>query len=218
MLLSTRILDRLSVLIFLTAVLILSAGLFLVPGQAFAMQPLAEEEMAEITGQAGFSEFTVDATTARMFLNISVETNAYIDEFKANYDPVNAAWDQEWQGVYLGEYDLAGEPVNPLILDGFIMEAEFDDITAASKRLLSLKMGFENVSGEISAADFASFTGYSDATRAGYYRASRGAGTFTFDNDRIHMIFDARGLDENGDFSGVYPPGIYFDFGNAEFN
>lgn len=189
--------------------------LFFTP--AAAMQPLAEEEMDGIVA-SGFSSVLVEDHTAKLWLNIHVETHAYIESFKANHH--SGGWDQEWYGVYLGEYVddegiMVPNPNEPLKLQGFILEAAFDNINSENMRLLSLKMGFNKVNGEISAADFASFTGhYDDDPRQAFYRQNRGAGTFAFDDDYIHVIFDARG-DETDPASR--PGGIYMDFGNARF-
>lgn len=183
------------------------------------MQPLADAEMDAITA-SGFSSVTVENDIAKVWLNIHVETHAHIDSFKANYS--NGEWDQEWYDVFLGAYDDPDTPDtdNPLKLQGFILEAAFDDIEKSDMRLLSLKMGFDNVEGQISAVGpdgFVSFTGFSENPREAFYRENRGAGTFTFGggpDDYIHVIFDARGYDTT---DPSYRPGIYMDFGGAEF-
>jgi len=199
------------------------------PVQESAMQPLKEAEMDEITAQAGFSEFTVDDAnnTATAWLNIDVETNATIENFRANLDEganpdISDNWDQDWYEVRIGKYDYDAEEDeynpdfdNPLELSGFVLEAEFaDDVGSPGNHLHSLKMGFENVNGEISADDFASFTGFYGAGREAYYRQARGEGTFTFAGDQLYMILDARGY---GDTDPANQPGVYMDFGEAEF-
>lgn len=198
------------------------------PAQESAMQPLGEAEMDEITAQGGFSEFTVENNLATAWLNIDVETNATIENFRANLDegadpndPAN--WDQDWYEVRIGKYDYDAESDeynpdfdNPLKLRGFVLEAEFaDDVGSPGNHLHRLKMGFESVNGEISADDFASFTGFYGAGREAYYRQARGEGTFTFDGHPIYMILDARGY---GATDPANQPGVYMDFGEAAFD
>lgn len=200
--------------------------LLLFPVAALAMQPLSEGELEGVTA-GGFSNFLIENNTAKMWFNMDAEINAHIETFKANYGLDGSGvygWDQDWSNVYIGEY-VAGEPQTPLLLSGFAFEAQFDNITADNKHLLSLKWGFTSVEGQIS-ADFDSFSGYyDDVPRKGFYRADAdtmdstgtGRGTFTFDKDHLYIILEARGVDPGGLPHADYRPGFYFDFGGAQF-
>jgi len=220
---------------------VLFFGLLLLATPVSAMQPMAETEMEQVTAQYGFSEFVVDDANAQMRLNIEGEIYADIDRFGVNYDDsdlTNPA-DQDWYGVRLGEGEDEGEidVQNNLEFKEFFLEAQFEKpVGAAENKLEYLAMGFNDVTGRISAdvaradnppADavgFNSFSGYyNDPTnsREQYYRATLGDGYFTFTNDRAHMVLDARGMFEAGETKEPLPddfePGVYMDFGDAEF-
>ena len=223
------------------SVLVLAAlffGLLLLANPAPAMQPMSEAEMDQVTGQYGFSEFKIiDDTNAQMKLNIQGEIYADIDRFGANYDDngvIGNPADQEWLGVRLGrleEVDNDDDIQHNLVFKEFFLEAQFQEEIGGPEpnKLQYLRMGFNDVSGEISAdatrydpeldGGFNSFSGYygGPPTRAQHYRANLGDGYFTFTNDRAHMILDARGMDAAGTSDPNFPPGIYMDFGNADF-
>ena len=166
---------------------------------AAAMQKMAEAEMDEIVA-GSFSEFTLEDSTASIRLNINAEAFAEIDEFRAGYfdDGTGEGWDQHWLDVMMG----TGTETEELFrLSGFMFEARFDDLESENRQLVSMKMGFESVSGDIS-ADFQSLT------REGYSRRQqRGEETYRFDDDRFIMEF--YGGDEKH-------PGVYMDFGDAQ--
>lgn len=215
-------------------------GLLLLAAPVSAMQPMAEAEMDQVSAQYGFSEFVIDNTNAQVRLNIDGEIYAEIDRFGGNYDnsDLTQPADQDWYGVRLGER-TSDDPLefDPLVFKEFFLEAQFEEpVGTAQNKLHYLKMGFNDVTGQISAdvarADnppvgaegFNSFSGYyNDPTngREQHYRATLGNGYFTFTNDRAHMVLDARGLFEAGGAKEPLPasfePGIYMDFGDAEF-
>ncbi len=51
------------------------------------MAAIGDAELDNITGQVGFSEFTIDANTVRVFFDIHVETYTEIDSLKLGYYP-----------------------------------------------------------------------------------------------------------------------------------
>ena len=163
---------------------------------AYAMEKMAEAEMDEIVA-GSFSEFTLEDSTANIRLNINAETFADIDNFQAAH--FDEGWDQHWQNVQMG----SGTGDEELLrLSGFMFEARFDDLSSENRQLVSMKMGFESVSGTIS-ADFESLTREGDYSR----REQRGSETYHFDDDRFIMEF--YGGDEK-------PHGVYMDFGDAQ--
>lgn len=204
MLLSGRVFRVLQLLVLVVFGLLFASS-------AIAMQELAEEEMAEITA-GSFATFTmeeiaVDRHRATVGLNIRAETYAEIGSFKANYraEAGMPDWDQDWQNVVLGT-----SVSDPLKLEGFILQAEFQDLASdANRELLRLTIGFDKVNGALSADSFSSFTGSYDTAPAAYRQDLGGPGAFTFTDDRIHMTFDTNG------HSG---PGVYIDFGGAQYN
>jgi hypothetical protein len=56
--------------------------------QAFSkLSSIEDSDLDTITGQAGFSEFTIDENTVRVFFDIHVETYTEIDSLKLGYYP-----------------------------------------------------------------------------------------------------------------------------------
>lgn len=224
-------------------VLVFSAlffGLLLLANPVSAMQAMSESEMDQVTAQYGFSEFTIiDDTNAQMKLNIEGEIYADIDRFGANYDEgvIGNPADQDWQGVRLGRLEEVADNddiQHNLVFKEFFLEAQFQEPIGGPNpnKLQYLKMGFNDVTGQISAdatrvggvegQGFNYFSGYYGApTRQQHYRENLGAGYFAFQNDRAHMVLDARGMFEAGETKEPLPdnfePGVYMDFGDAEF-
>lgn len=221
--------------------LVLGAGLVFLPCPAAALEPMAESEMDEITGQYGFSEIKITGeggaeNRAEVRLNIDAEIFAEIDHFGVNFDDgdLSNPADQSWYGVRLGreaDEDAPGVPAERenLVLKEFYFEAEFENnVGTPGNLLLGMRMGFNSVTGRISAdatrigevGGFDYFSGYYAEPRQEQYRQNLGAGYFDFDDTHAHMVFDAgqaRAFD--GDpYPAAFPPGVYMDFGRAEFS
>lgn len=184
------------------ALLIGAAWAVFTVAPAAAMERMAEAEMDEIVA-GSFSAFTLVDSTASIRLNINAETFAEIDEFRAGYfdDGTGEGWDQHWLDVMMGTGTGDEERFR---LSGFLFEARFDDLESENRQLVSMKIGFETVSGDLS-ADFQSLT------REGYSRRQqRGDETYRFDDDRFIMEF------YGGDGGDAKHPGVYMDFGDAQ--
>ena len=173
-------------------------------GPAASMQKMADCELDEITA-AGFSSFTMEDDVAQVWLDVNAKTYAEIDTFLANGQ--DGGWDQEWRDFSMGT------PEDLLKFEGFVMEARFQDLSSDTDRqLLSLKMGFEKVTGTME-GHFNSFTGTTgDGT---FYRNRNDEGPeryeFTGEGSHFFIIFDTQGHDGQ-------TPGVYMDFGNARRN
>ena len=172
-----------------------SLGLFLV-GSAAGMDRMSEAEMEEVSA-GSFSEFTVQEDQARMWLNVHAETWAEVDTFQAGYH--DGGWDQHWQGVEIGTQDT------PMQMDGFVLQAQFDNIDSDSRQLETFSMGFESATGTLNADDFSNFSG---TVASGRYRRTGNIDGITFDGDPFKMVIDTGAKYEH--------PGIYMDFGNAQ--
>lgn len=170
------------------------------PGMLFAeLQSLSDSEMDDITGRQGFSEFTIQDNTARIFFDMHIETYMEIDSLKlgyyeksdsgpgttgdlsttkysangayqtnSNYNYVrefglsgsnlyegkqgdgvnqnNYDWDVNWENVTLGKSES-----EPLIINGLILQVEFDDINAKNKKLKRVVFGTNDLQGQYSA-------------------------------------------------------------------
>ncbi len=132
---------------------------FAVPGTCLAkLDRMPDSELGTINGR-GVTNFYVEDNTVRLFLDVHSETYGEIDSIKAGYYEKilegipSHGWDTNWKNVILGEsYE------NPLVMDGLMVRVEFDDITAQNKRLTSIMVGSNNMTGRISGT-FASSTG-----------------------------------------------------------
>lgn len=167
------------------------------PAWAGGMQEMSEAEMAEVSA-GSFSEFSIENDQARLWLNVNAETWAEVDRIQASQH--SDAWDQNWHNTQLGADG------DYLQMQGFVLEAQFDDINSDSRQLQTLRMGFEEVSGTMQVEDMQSFSGRVGGSR--YYRSDMGQSEITFDKDKMMMIMDTG---EEYD-----QPGMYMDFGDAE--
>lgn len=158
--------------------------------QAPAMEPLTESELDEVKA-AGFSSFQWEGETARAEFDIEASTWAEIDKFHAGPDPDG---DQVWTDVELGSKG------NDLHLSDFVFEARFENRDDMENReLRGLKIGFEDVSGQISA-------NFEALSREGSsHRDSPGQTTYDFNNDKLIFHLNTEGSN----------PGIWVDFGDA---
>jgi len=71
-----------------TIAFLLFVTILILPRYALSeLASLEDSDLDNITGQAGFSEFTIDANTVRVFFDIHVETYTEIDSLKLGYYP-----------------------------------------------------------------------------------------------------------------------------------
>ena len=61
------------------------ASLFLASSGHAELKSLNEAELKSSTAQAGFTEFTMSASTARLFLDIHIETHATINSLSSGW-------------------------------------------------------------------------------------------------------------------------------------
>lgn len=159
------------------------------PSQA-ELKPLSQGELKTATAQAGFTDFTLSNNTARLFLDIHIETNATIANFSAgNY---NSGFDQQWNTITLGRPadPLAGTAAESLEIDGLIFMADFNNLASPTPVLERIVIGSNRLQGSITTT-LASFSGmYNDALTGGlgspvtgYRRNDLGAVTFNFNSN-----------------------------------
>jgi len=160
------------------------------------MSLLSDNELSEISGH-GFSNFSLTGNMALIELNLQTATFTEIDSLNMGYydNGSSIGWDQNWNQVALGSDS------QDMVLNDFIFQAEFSDISdSGTRRLLSMQIGFNDVSGQLN-ADFQSLS-----ILSGLSRDVPGQATFHFDHDRMVLIISAQGVNQ----------GIWFDFGNAQ--
>lgn len=135
-------------------------SVFASPSRA-ELKSLTQSEMKTATAQAGFTDFTLSHDTARLFLDIHIETYATIDSFSAGY--YNGGWDQKWNEIQIGESDD-----NPLTIDGLVFIADFEEGSLSGTPVLErVIIGSNRLQGSISAI-MKSYTGmYSAAVTGG---------------------------------------------------
>jgi hypothetical protein len=147
----------------LMAALVLAGFFFLARPAAAELKPMSPGDMKEATAQAGFTDFSLNNDTARLFLDIHIETYTKIAKFTAgNY---NSGSDQLWSTVQLG-----GDVDTPLTIDGLVFMADFAEgsfdagNTPALERIV---IGSNYLNGTIS-GNISSFTGiYSSSVLTG---------------------------------------------------
>ncbi len=175
------------------------APFFIISPAVAELSPLNDMEMDNITGRQGFSEFTIEGNTARIFFDMHIETYMEVDSLKLGYYQKSDAgvgttgdlstakwsalgtksynnnyayvrefgasgpnlfegpqgdgqnmntydWDINWENVKLGK-----SKDEPLIINGLVMQVEFDDINAANKKLKRLVVGTNDMQGQLSA-------------------------------------------------------------------
>lgn len=125
------------------------------------LKPMNQDEMKTATAQAGFTDFSLNNSTARLFLDIHIETYSTIEKFTAgNY---NGGSDQTWNTVKLGQDDE-----NLLSVDGIVFMADFEEGSLGSNpKLERVVVGSNRLQGQISAL-ISNFTGiYSSALTGG---------------------------------------------------
>ncbi|WP_300673965.1 hypothetical protein [Desulfoluna sp.] len=176
-------------------VLILSFTLFITP--AFAkLKPLGESELKSTTAQQGFTQFAMSNNTARMFLDIHMETYTTIDALSGGYYIKDSGsgpalgWDQQWSNIAIGN-----SVDDTMDVDGLVLMADFND----DNRLQRLVLGSNRLQGDLSA----SFTRYSGT----YNNALVGGNWEAVDLNRQPVIpttfnFDSDGYQEKN--MGLY--------------
>ncbi len=161
------------------------------------MQKMSDDELSNCRA-VGFSEFTLQNQIATAEFNIHTDTYTEMDSMKMGYwDNGNMGWDQNWESVDMGS------STDDLNMNNFIMQAEFENIDdPSSRKLKSLKIGYKDVTGTIS-ADFKSLSQSGNSARQ-----NKGQQTYDFDKDNLILEVNLDGdIDEKG---------IRVDFGDAQ--
>lgn len=125
------------------------------------LKAMAPEDLKSATAQAGFTDFSLNNNTARLFLDIHIETFTTINKFTAgNY---TGGSDQSWTDVHIGT-----DTTTPLVIDGIVLMADFEEGTLGSNpKLERVIIGSNRLQGSISAM-ISSYTGiYSSALTSG---------------------------------------------------
>lgn len=160
----------------------------LMPGQSMAeLRQMNEAAMKEVHGQAGLTEFTMNDNTARLFLDLHIETYTTIDSFYAG-DPTD--YDLAFESISLGNSES-----DPLVIDGLVFTVDFD----ANSNLQRIVIGSNSVSGDISAV-MNQYSGvYNDALTGGSgsevelltggeVGTPPASTTFEFDSDGLFLV------------------------------
>jgi len=171
------------------------AGPVAVQAADTSMKKADDSDLDAVAAQS-FADFTLENDIASAQLNINADMYADVGAFQAHQD--NGQWDQDWSALTIG----TGEE-DPFQLEGFILEAEFDDLDKDGRQLLRLTMGFESATG-IMDGDFDSISGYDET---GAFRRDQFGGHYEFDGDPFLMHIETEGPEGH--------PGIYMDFGGA---
>ena len=148
----------------LPLLLVLCAWAFATPASA-TLKPMCPQEMKETTAQQGFTQFVMDNNTARMFLDIHMETYTTMDALSGAYFQKGSAttpgWDQQWANVSLGT-----DVNQTLSIDGLVFIADFDD-TTPDNTLQRVVFGSNRLQGALTAT-FNSYSGcYNNTLLAG---------------------------------------------------
>lgn len=135
------------------------------PSSQAELKTLSQEELKSSTAQAGFTSFEISNTTARLFLDIHIETQAAIASLSAGWYVETGGtvpgWDQKWNNVAIGS------STESLTIDGIVFRADFDDLSKADPVLQRIVVGSNRLQGAIK-ADFESFSGmYNDILTGG---------------------------------------------------
>ncbi|GAB6093754.1 hypothetical protein JCM14469_00060 [Desulfatiferula olefinivorans] len=139
--------------------------LFLCPRTVLAdLKPLSDDQLKSSTAQAGFTNFTLSNSTARLFLDIHIDTYATIGSFSGGWynNGSGVGWDQKWNNVSIGN-----SVSDSMTIDGLVFIADFDDTAAANPVLERVVFGSNRLQGALT-ADMSSFSGmYNDALTGG---------------------------------------------------
>ena len=119
-----------------------AAGLILAlaPELCFGdLSRMSEEKMKDAHGQAGLTQFSMTGDTARLFLDIHMETYTTIGNFSTGKP---SDWDIQFDNVSIGN-----STTDPVVIDGLVFIVDFD----ASSNLERVVIGSNRVSGDVSA-------------------------------------------------------------------
>ncbi len=84
------------------------------------LSKMNEDSMKETVGQVGYTDFSMNDNTARLFVDIHIETIGEIGTFSAGH-PSN--YDLDFDAIEIGD---ARRDI-PLTIDGLVVTANFDD-------------------------------------------------------------------------------------------
>lgn len=189
--------------LFLLGLIFISYFIFTSSSQA-ELKSLSQDELKTSTAQAGLVDFSISNTTARIFLDIHIETQATIESLSAGWyekdtngsGTPSLGWDQKWNGITMGS------STESLSIDGLVFRADFDNLSAADPVLQRIVIGSNRLQGTL-AAEITSFSGIfnglltSDVTlaalAAGPDRRALGNVTFNFNSNAVPDS-DSRGL------------------------
>jgi len=201
--------------------LVMVFTVMLIPGTALCeLKALDDSELSGVYAE-GFSDFQINdlggglSETVAWF-NIQAYTYTEIDSLKLGYhdeydykDPnPSFGWDQDWEDVVFGT-DI-NDPSTDFHAEGFYFSAKFENIdNAATRELKSVKFGFDNVQGDISAV-FNNFSGTIDDSTDNTpeyngHALNLGAATITVDNGKFDFSLN---IDD-------YDKGYWVTFDNA---
>jgi len=154
-----------------------------------ALEAMTKKELKTTTGQAGVADFSVSENTIRTFVNTHIATWTEIDSVKLGYYDNGSGtpgWDQNWTNLSFGDSS------NDFVIDGFIIKADFDNLSSTNPNLKRLIIGTNRVNGTFTGT-FNSFSGAYDPSLTAdtsddgndktiYSRQNLGDKTFTFDS------------------------------------
>lgn len=124
------------------------------------LKAMSPDELKSSTAQAGFTSFTMNNSTARLFLDIHIETYATIDRFASGWN--GTSWDQKWNTISLGK-SLS----EPLVIDGLVFMADFQEGTLDTDPVLErIVVGSNCLQGTISGL-FETFSGMYNSALTG---------------------------------------------------
>jgi len=163
-------------------VLVIFCFIFLPSSLHAELKAMDENALKSSTGQAGLTNFTMSNSTARLFLDIHMETYATIDSLRSG---AAANYDIQWNNVILGDTSTD----TPLTIDGLVFIADFDDTSATNPVLERIVIGSNRLQGTIS-ANMLSYSGtynpaiaLSGGSPTVYDKANLGQTTFNFNSD-----------------------------------
>lgn len=133
----------------------ITAMLFMPDGSYSELKKMSEASMKRTHGQAGLTEFSMNNNTARLFLDLHIETYTTIGSFSAG-NPSD--FDLQFDTVSIGN-----SATDPLVIDGLVFMVDFD----AASNLERVVIGTNRISGDITAT-MNQYSGvYNDALTGG---------------------------------------------------
>ncbi|MCF8025071.1 MAG: hypothetical protein K9K82_06245 [Desulfobacteraceae bacterium] len=180
--------------IILILAVALAAMVCLAGGGRAELVQMSNSEMAKIRGH-GATNLYIEENTVRLFLDIHMETYGEIDSAKAAYYEKDGQynWDMNWTDMILGESNDV-----PLVTDGLVFRAEFDDINASDKQLKRIIIGTNNMDGQISGT----FTTTTGAVNPEVVSQS-GTEPIVMNRGTDLQAYDALNINDNGFFIDI---------------